>query len=303
MKRPIKIIGVPMDLGANRRGVDMGPSALRIAGLQPRLIQLGYIVEDLGNLPVNIPEVLRITDPRMKYLAEVADVNRLLADRVEQVVAEGAIPLVLGGDQSISIGTIAGLASHYHRRGEKIGVLWFDAHADMNTPETTPSGNIHGMPYAVSLGLGVPELTDLKGFRPKLDPSCCVLIGVRDVDLLERENIRRSGIAVFTMRELDELGMRAVMERAIEIASRGTVGFHVSLDMDFFDPFYAPGVGTPVPGGATYREGHLAMELIADSQKLLSLEIVEVNPVLDVRNHTAEFAVELALSAFGKRIL
>ncbi|MCS6815935.1 MAG: arginase [Blastocatellia bacterium] len=303
MKRPIKIIGVPMDLGANRRGVDMGPSALRIAGLQPRLIQLGYIVEDLGNLPVNIPEVLRITDPRMKYLAEVADVNRLLADRVEQVVAEGAIPLVLGGDQSISIGTIAGLASHYHRRGEKIGVLWFDAHADMNTPETTPSGNIHGMPYAVSLGLGVPELTDLKGFRPKLDPSCCVLIGVRDVDPLERENIRRSGIAVFTMRELDELGMRAVMERAIEIASRGTVGFHVSLDMDFFDPFYAPGVGTPVPGGATYREGHLAMELIADSQKLLSLEIVEVNPVLDVRNHTAEFAVELALSAFGKRIL
>ncbi len=303
MKRPIKIIGVPMDLGANRRGVDMGPSALRIAGLQPRLIQLGYAVEDLGNLPVNIPEVLRITDPRVKYLAEVADVNRRLADRVEEVVAEGAIPLVLGGDQSISIGTIAGLAAHYHQRGEKIGVLWFDAHADMNTPETTPSGNIHGMPYAVSLGLGAPELTDLKGFRPKLDPSCCVLIGVRDVDPLERENIRRTGVTVFTMRELDELGMRAVMERAIEIASRGTAGFHVSLDMDFFDPFYAPGVGTPVPGGATYREGHLAMELIADSHHLLSLEIVEVNPVLDVRNHTAEFAVELALSALGKRIL
>ncbi len=303
MRRPIKIIGVPMDLGANRRGVDMGPSALRIAGLQTRLTQLGYTVEDLGNIPVNIPETLRIIDPRAKYLAEVAEVNRILADRVEQVVAEGAIPLVLGGDQSISIGTIAGVASYYRQRGEKIGVLWFDAHADMNTPETTPSGNIHGMPYAVSLGLGVPELMDLKGFRPKLDPRHCVLIGVRDVDPLERENVRRSGLTVFTMRELDELGMRVVMERALEIASRGTAGFHVSLDMDVFDPFYAPGVGTPVPGGATYREGHLAMELIADSHKLLSMEIVEVNPVLDVRNHTAEFAVELILSAFGKRIL
>jgi len=303
VRRPIKIIGVPMDLGANRRGVDMGPSALRIAGLQTRLTQLGYTVEDLGNIPVNIPETLRIIDPRAKYLAEVAEVNRILADRVEHVVAEGAIPLVLGGDQSISIGTIAGVASYYRQRGEKIGVLWFDAHADMNTPETTPSGNIHGMPYAVSLGLGVPELVDLKGFRPKLDPRHCVLIGVRDVDPLERENVRRSGLTVFTMRELDELGMRVVMEHALEIASRGTAGFHVSLDMDVFDPFYAPGVGTPVPGGATYREGHLAMELIADSHKLLSMEIVEVNPVLDVRNHTAEFAVELILSAFGKRIL
>jgi arginase len=303
MTRRVKIIGVPMDLGANRRGVDMGPSALRIAGLQARLTQLGYTVEDVGNLPVNIPETLRIIDPRAKYLAEVAEVNRILADRVEHVVAEGAIPLVLGGDQSISIGTIAGVAAYYRQRGEKIGVLWFDAHADMNTPETTPSGNIHGMPFAVSLGIGVPELVDLKGFRPKLDPRHCVLIGVRDVDPLERENVRRSGLTVFTMRELDELGMRTVMERALEIASRGTAGFHVSLDMDVFDPFYAPGVGTPVPGGATYREGHLAMELIADSHKLLSMEIVEVNPVLDVRNHTAEFAVELILSAFGKRIL
>jgi arginase len=303
MTRRVKIIGVPMDLGANRRGVDMGPSALRIAGLQARLTQLGYTVEDVGNIPVNIPETLRIIDPRAKYLAEVAEVNRILADRVEHVVAEGAIPLVLGGDQSISIGTIAGVAAYYRQRGEKIGVLWFDAHADMNTPETTPSGNIHGMPFAVSLGIGVPELVDLKGFRPKLDPRHCVLIGVRDVDPLERENVRRSGLTVFTMRELDELGMRTVMERALEIASRGTAGFHVSLDMDVFDPFYAPGVGTPVPGGATYREGHLAMELIADSHKLLSMEIVEVNPVLDVRNHTAEFAVELILSAFGKRIL
>jgi len=303
MTRRVKIIGVPMDLGANRRGVDMGPSALRIAGLQARLTQLGYTVEDVGNIPVNIPETLRIIDPRAKYLAEVAEVNRILADRVEHVVAEGAIPLVLGGDQSISIGTIAGVAAYYRQRGEKIGVIWFDAHADMNTPETTPSGNIHGMPFAVSLGIGVPELVDLKGFRPKLDPRHCVLIGVRDVDPLERENVRRSGLTVFTMRELDELGMRMVMERALEIASRGTAGFHVSLDMDVFDPFYAPGVGTPVPGGATYREGHLAMELIADSHKLLSMEIVEVNPVLDVRNHTAEFAVELILSAFGKRIL
>jgi arginase len=301
--KKIKILGVPMDLGADRRGVDMGPSAMRIAGLRPRLHALGYEVEDLGNISVAIPEVLRVVDKRAKYLPEVAHASRELARRVQAIVADGAIPLVLGGDQSVSIGTIAGVASHYRQCGQRIGVIWFDAHADMNTPETTPSGNIHGMPYAISLGMGPSELTEIEGFSPKLDPSVCALIGPRTIDPLERENVRRSGIKVFTMRELDELGMREVMRQAIEIATRDTVGFHVSVDMDFFDPTYAPGVGTPERGGATYREGHLAMELIADTKKIVSLEIVEVNPVLDQRNCTAEFAVELVLSAFGKRIL
>jgi arginase len=299
----IKIIGVPMDLGADRRGVDMGPSAMRIAGLRSRLHALGYDVEDLGNIAVAIPEVVRVVDKKVKYLPEVVQANIELARRVHAIVAEGAIPLVLGGDQSVSIGTIAGVAAHYRQRGQRIGVIWFDAHADMNTPETTPSGNIHGMPYAISLGMGPRELTEIEGFSPKLDPSVCTLIGPRSIDPLERENVRRSGIKVFTMRELDEVGMRDVMRQALEIATRDTAGFHVSVDMDFFDPTYAPGVGTPERGGATYREGHLAMELIADSQKIVSLEVVEVNPVLDERNRTAEFAVELILSAFGKRIL
>jgi arginase len=301
--RTIKIIGVPMDLGASHRGVDMGPSAIRIAGLGQRLAELGHTVQDVGNVPVNIPEVLAITNPRAKYLPEVAQANVELAERVERIVADGAVPLVLGGDQSISIGTIAGASAYFRSLGTKIGVIWFDAHADMNTPETTPSGNIHGMPYAVSLGMGLGELTEIKGFSPKLDPEKCVLIGSRSIDELERANVRRGGVKVYTMREVDELGMRQVMTEAIEIASSGTAGFHVSLDMDFFDPFYAPGVGTPVPGGGTYREGHLAMELIADTNKIVSFEIVEVNPVFDERNRTAELAVELALSAFGKRII
>lgn len=299
----IKIIGVPMDLGASHRGVDMGPSAIRIAGLGHRLAELGHAVQDVGNVPVNIPEVLTITNPRAKYLPEVAQANVELADRVERIVAEGAIPLVLGGDQSISIGTIAGVSSYFRSQRKKIGVIWFDAHADMNTPETTPSGNIHGMPYAVTLGMGPSELTEIKGGSPMLDPAKCVLIGSRSIDERERANVRRSGVTVYTMREVDELGMRHVVTEAIEIASGGTAGFHVSLDMDFFDPFYAPGVGTPVPGGGTYREGHLAMELLADTKQIVSFEIVEVNPVFDERNRTAELAVELALSAFGKRII
>jgi arginase len=281
----------------------MGPSAIRIAGLRERLAELGYSVEDAGNVPVNIPEVLSVSNPNAKYLPEVAHASVELANRVERIAADGAIPLALGGDQSISIGTIAGVTSYFHSRGEKVGVIWFDAHADMNTPETTPSGNIHGMPYAVSLGMGASELTEIKGFSPKLDPATCVLIGSRSIDDLERWNVRRSGIKVYTMREVDELGMRQVVAEAIAIASNGTAGFHVSVDMDFFDPFYAPGVGTPVPGGGTYREGHLAMELIADTKKIVSFEIVEVNPVFDERNRTAELAVELALSAFGKRII
>lgn len=302
-KEHIRIIGVPMDLGADRRGVDMGPSAIRMADLHKRLAQLGYEVIDWGDVPVPIPEVLSMTHPRAKYLPEVTQANQRLADHVEAIFDEGAIPLVLGGDQSISVGTIAGAASFYRQRGQNVGVIWFDAHADMNTPETTPSGNIHGMPYAASLGMGPRELTHLKGFAPKLDPHVCALIGVRSIDDLERENVRSSGLRVFTMRDIDERGIRAVMEEAIAVATRGTAGLLVSLDMDFIDPTYAPGVGTPVVGGATYREAHLAMEMIADSHRLIAMEVVEVNPILDIRNQTGALAVELILSAFGQRIL
>ncbi|MBI4468693.1 MAG: arginase [Acidobacteria bacterium] len=301
--RTVHIIGIPMDLGADRRGVDMGPSAMRTAGLNIRLAELGYEVLDVGDVVVPNPEVLRITDKNKKYLPEILAATNELADRVEAILAGGAIPLALGGDQAISIGDIAGVASHHRRRGERVGVIWFDAHGDMNTPETTPSGNIHGMPYAVSLGLGAPELVQSRGFAPKVEPDACVLIGARSIDPLERENIRQSGLRVFTIREIDERGMRDVMAEALEIAGRNTAGFIASLDMDFFDPALAPGVGTPVPGGATYREGHLAMEMIADSGRLLAFEVVEVNPVLDTRNSTAELAVELILSAFGKRIM
>lgn len=301
--KQIRIIGVPMDLGADRRGVDMGPSAIRMADLQKRLARLGYEVIDRGDVPVPIPEVLSMTHPRAKYLPEVTQANQRLADRVEAILDEGAIPLVLGGDQSISVGTIAGVAAFYRRRGQNVGVIWFDAHADMNTPETTPSGNIHGMPYAASLGMGPRELTHLKGFAPKLDARACALIGVRSIDDLERENVRSSGLRVFTMRDIDERGIRAVMEEALAIATTGTAGLLVSLDMDFIDPTYAPGVGTPVVGGATYREAHLAMEMIADSRRVIAMEVVEVNPILDTRNQTGALAVELILSAFGQRIL
>lgn len=299
----IRILGVPMDLGAATRGVDMGPSAMRIVGLGEKLEKLGYQVADWGNITVPIRHVLPIGDTKLRYLSAIVQANSELADKVETALQEGAIPVVLGGDQAISVGTIAGVSSFFRQRRQKVGVIWFDAHADMNTPETTPSGNIHGMPYAVSLGLGAPALTNLKGFSPKLDASACTLIGVRSIDELERNNIRESGLHVFTMRDVDERGIRSIMETAIEIATRNTAGILVSLDMDFFDPLHAPGVGTPVQGGASYREGHLAMEMIADTGKLVALEVVEVNPVLDTRNQTAELAVGMILSAFGQRIL
>jgi arginase len=302
-QKSIRLIGVPMDLGATHRGVDMGPSAMRIAGLSQKLGTLGYEVEDWGNIPVPTPETLEILNPRARYLPEVAAVNQLLADRVEAALADGAIPLVLGGDQSISIGTIAGVSAFHRDRQQRLGVIWFDAHADMNTPETTPSGNIHGMPYAVSLGLGARELTHIKSFAPKLAANACALIGARSIDERERDNIRAAGLRVFTMREVDERGIKAVVDDAIAIASNNTAGILVSIDMDFFDPVESPGVGTPVMGGATYREGHLAMEMIADTRSLTGLEVVEVNPVLDTRNRTAEFAVGLIQSAFGLRIL
>jgi arginase len=297
------IVGVLMDLGADRRGVDMGPSAVRVANLNQRLRELGYEVTDLGNLPVRNAEMMHVADRRLKYLPEITEACQRLAERVEAVLESGSIPIVLGGDHSIAIGTISGLASYHRRRDQRVGVIWFDAHGDMNTPETSPSGNIHGMPFAAILGHGDPALTEMGGFCPKVSPDDCVLIGARSVDPSEAIAIRASGVRVVTMRELDERGMSAVMDEAMWLASRRTVGFHVTMDMDFVDPAFAPGVGTPVPGGPTYRESHLAMEKIADSGKMISFELTEVNPVLDISNRTAELGVELILSAFGKKIL
>ena len=281
----------------------MGPSAFRVAGVDERIRQLGYDVDDQGDLPVKIPETQGPGDPRLKYLKEIREVCERLRDAVERVIEGGGIPIVLGGDHSVAMGTIAGLARHAHRRKGKIGLLWFDAHADSNTAETSPSGNIHGMPLAVALGLGTPGLVNLAGFSPMVDGSRAAVVGVRDVDPAERPNVKASGIGAFTMRDIDERGMRSVMEEAIKRATTGTVGIHVSFDLDGIDPDFAPGVGTPAPGGLSYREAHLAMEMLADTGKVVSAEFVEVNPILDNRNGTAALGVELLASLLGKKIL
>ena len=299
----VSIIGAPMDLGAGRRGVDMGPSALRLAGLDERIASVGYEVEDLGNVPVVQPESLPAGDARARYLPQITQTCSRLAEMVLKACGSGKLPLVLGGDHSIAAGTLAGISSHYRERGQKIGVLWIDAHADMNTPETSPSGNVHGMPLASCIGVGPDELTAILGFAPKVDPRNVAIVGLRDVDRREAAYVREAGVNAFTMRDIDERGLRAVMNDAMSAACDGTVGFHVSFDMDAVDPSDAPGVGTPVRGGLTYREAHLAMELIGDSGKAVGFEIVEVNPVLDQANRTALLAVELLLSGLGKRIL
>lgn len=301
--KQIRVIGVPLDLGQSRRGVDMGPSAVRVAGLEARLEAIGHIVEDGGNVAVAIPEQKKEGAAHAKYLKEITATCTKSADLVLKTLEAGKIPLVLGGDHSVAAGTVAGVAEFYRRQNQKIGLIWIDAHSDMNTPESSPSGNVHGMPLAAIMGLGPAELGNIFNFSPKIHPENCVLVGIRDVDAIEKENIRKAGVEVFTMRDIDERGMRSVMEEALRMAGRGTAGYHVSLDMDWIDPEDAPGVGTPVWGGATYREAHLAMEIIADHGRLLSLEIVEVNPVIDEHNQTADLAVELTLSAFGKKIL
>ena len=301
--RHIRIIGVPLDLGQSRRGVDMGPSAMRVAGLEAKLEALGYEVEDAGNVSVAMLETESEGDPHAKYLNEITETCSAEAELVIGTLDAGKIPLVLGGDHSIAAGTVSGVAEFYRRREQRIGLLWIDAHTDINTPETSPSGNVHGMPLGAIMGLFRSPLTDLYGFSPKVRPGNVALVGIRDVDKYERESIRKSGVHVFTMRDIDERGIRSVMEEALRLVVSGTAGYHVSLDLDWIDPEDAPGVGTPVWGGATYREGHLAMEIIADDDRMLSFEMVEVNPVLDERNQTAELAVELALSAFGKKIL
>ncbi len=302
--RRVRIIGVPLDLGASRRGVDMGPSAMRVAGLEARLEALGHQVTDAGNIRVEIAETQASGNTSARFLTEITETCTRTAEAVVKTLEEGLTPLLLGGDHSLAIGSVSGVAEFYRRRGEKIGVLWIDAHSDINTPETSSSGNVHGMPLAALLGLGPEPLGKIFGYAPKIAAENTVLIGVRDIDAAERENIRRAGVAeVYTMRDIDERGMRTVMEEALEAAGHGTAGYHVSLDMDWIDPEDAPGVGTPVRGGATYREAHLAMEILADHGRLLSFEIVEVNPVIDEHNRTANLAVELACSAFGKKIL
>jgi arginase len=302
--RRIRVLGVPLDMGASRRGVDMGPSAVRVAGLEARLEALGHRVTDGGNIRVEIAETQAAGSEKARYLKQIAETCTRTAEAVVKTLEEGMTPLVLGGDHSLAAGSISGVAEYYRRQGQKIGLLWIDAHSDINTPETSPSGNVHGMPLAALLGLGPNDLGNIFDYSPKISPENTVLIGVRDIDAAERENIRRAGInEVYTMRDIDERGMRAVMEEALRAAGRGTAGYHVSLDMDWIDPEDAPGVGTPVRGGATYREAHLAMEILADHGRLLSFEIVEVNPVIDEHNRTADLAVELACSAFGKKIL
>jgi len=301
--KQIRVIGVPLDLGQSRRGVDMGTSAVRVAGLEARLEAIGHVVEDGGNVAVAIPEQKKEGAAHAKYLKEITATCTKSADLVLKSLEAGKVPLVLGGDHSVAAGTVAGVAEFYRKQNQKIGLIWIDAHSDINTPETSPSGNVHGMPLAAIMGLGPAELGNIFNFSPKIHAENCVLVGIRDVDAHEKENIRRAGVEVFTMRDIDERGMRSVMEEALRMAGRGTAGYHVSLDMDWIDPEDAPGVGTPVWGGATYREAHLAMEIISDHGRMLSLEIVEVNPVIDEHNQTADLAVELALSAFGKKIL
>jgi len=282
----------------------MGPSALRVAGLATKLKALGHTVTDRGNVPVAVAETIHHGDDHAHFLKEIALSAERTADFVQRALAHGSIPLVLGGDHSVAVGTVAGVANHFRAKNESIGLIWIDAHSDINTPETSPSGNVHGMPVAAILGMGPALLSDLLGWSPKVRPEHTVLIGIRDIDESEKENILRAGVTnIYTMRDIDELGLRVVMEKATLVASTGTAGYHVSMDMDWVDPEDAPGIGTPVRGGATYREAHLAMEILADHGGMLSFELVEVNPILDERNRTAELAVQLICSVFGKKIL
>ncbi len=299
----IRILGVPLDLGQERRGVDMGPSAVRAAGLNAVLKALGHQVQDAGNINVKIPEMQPFGDRRAKYLNEIAETSQEVAHRIYQTLEAGYFPLSLGGDHSVAIGTQAGVAKFYRDRDQAVGCIWFDAHADMNTPETSPSGNVHGMPFATTLGLGPGLLTKIFGYTPKIKPEKCVLIGARDLDSRERRLVRHSGVNVFTMRAIDEQGMRTVMEKALGIATADTAGFVTSFDMDVVDPDEAPGVGTPVRGGITFREAHLAMEIVADSKKMVAMELVEINPIIDILNKTAVLGVGLVSSALGKKIL
>ena len=299
----VKIIGAPMDLGASRRGTDMGPSALRVARLGPRLERLGHNVEDLGNVYSPTVETKTVKHTSALYADEIMRVCDTLARRVEKAVTAGDFPLVLGGDHSIAMGTVGGVARAAQASGGRVGVIWVDAHADFNTSEISPTGNIHGMPLAAICGIGEKRLTQIAGVDPKARPENVVIVGLRDVDAEEATLLKKAGVTLFTMREIDERGIRRVMEDAFDVACRNVAHLHVSFDADVMDPDEAPGVGTPVAGGLTYREAHLAMEMVSEVPFFKSLEFVEVNPLMDTRNQTGELMVGLAASALGKRIV
>src|SRR6186997_912097 len=303
MARPVYVIGVSLDLGGNRRGVDMGPSAFRIAGLGERLASLGIHVVDAGDLVAPIPETKAFGDPNKKYIREIARVCERLYKSSLAVLEKGGVPLVLGGDHSLAAGSVAATADFLRRENKPIGLIWVDAHGDMNTPGTSSSGNVHGMPLAAILGPEPAELSRIGGFSPKVTPDRTVLLGIRNLDDREKERIRESGVHVFTMKDIDRAGIAATAEQAIAIAGKGAGGIHVSFDLDVCDPSIAPGVGTPVKGGLNYREAHMFMEMVADSGRLRALDLVEVNPILDDRNTTAVLGAELASSALGQRIL
>lgn len=299
----VDLIGFPMDLGADRRGVDMGPSALRIAGLTERLESLGYIIIDDGDISIQIRERQSVKNPKLKYLDEILKTSKLLAQKVEKSLAQNHFPLCIGGDHSMGIGTIAGISSFCRKNKLKLGVIWIDAHADMNTDKTTPSGNIHGMPLAASLGLGHTKLANFYGFSPKLKPENCSLIGVRSIDEFEKRNIKQLNLSVYTMSDVDKLGIHRIIARVLKQFQEKVDHIHVSFDLDSVEPTLAPGVGTPVPGGLSFRESHLLMESIAECGCMSSLEVTEVNPILDDKNKSAVFAAELVASSMGQRIL
>lgn len=301
--RTVHLLGVPMDLGSGRRGVDMGPSAIRIAGVAERLGDMGLTVVDGGDIAIKNMEEAAVGNPRARYLREIARASAEVSGRVQRILAKQRFPLILGGDHSIAVGTISGVAAQARRKRRRVGILWVDAHGDMNTPATSPSGNIHGMPLAAILGRGPKSLTQAGGAPSGVAGANVALVGIRSLDEGERQHLRALGVHVFTMREIDRVGIHKVMEQALARVTDGTDALHVSFDLDAVDPSLAPGVGTPVKGGLDYREAHFVMETVADSGRMTSLEMVEVNPILDRRNTSAELAVELIESAFGKRIL
>jgi arginase len=301
--KTVSILGVPLSYGQSMAGVHMGPEAIRIAGLADQIASLGYQVNDVGDLPVEKPKSLPAPGDKLKYLPFIAEACDRLCAQTEKIVDAGELPVTIGGDHSIALGSLAGVVKSFRKRDQRLGLVYFDAHADMNTPDTTPSGNIHGMPLAVLLGYGAPELVNVGGFAPKFDPKLCAHVGARDLDPGERELIRRLGIRFFTMREIDERGLADCMNEAIAIAEQGSGGYAVTFDVDVLDPGDAPGSGTLVRGGLSYREAHLAMEMIAEAGGMRSLEVVEINTALDVNNRTAVLGMELILSALGKRIL
>ena len=302
-EKPVHIVNVPLDLGASRRGTDAGPSAFRIAGLRKAISGLGYTISEETDIPVPIMETRQLEDSNARFKDEILSVCVQLAEQTKDILNSGETPLVIGGDHSIAMGTVSGASAHFRQEGKKVGLIWFDAHGDMNLPETTPSGNIHGMPLAHLLGYGDPQLSSILAADPAVAPENVALIGIRDIDRVEREFINRSGINAFTMRDIDQLGMSEVSRRALEIVNADTAGFHVSFDLDGCDPEVIPGSGTLVPGGVSFREAHLLLEECASNGRMTSMEVVELNPFLDQANISAERAVTLIQSAFGRSIL